>query len=135
SRAGNARSDQEADRASGILVRQSQSRARLDPRLRAGEPEGIQPPRRHGLRARGRDSAGARSEESAIGGAAPLRAEELARARAGKAGACAGGTAARSRSAFTVSRCDRYRPARVGRRLKPLLTPFAPNFVCPLAPD
>ena len=38
-----------ADAASGVLARQSQPRARADRRLRAGEPDPVQPPRRRRL--------------------------------------------------------------------------------------
>ena len=73
--------------------------------------------------------AGARSKKSASRGAAPVRLQELARARTGTAGTCASGAAACGRGACTVSRRRRYRPARAGRRVTLLsrfllLSPF-----------
>ena len=50
--------------------------------LRARQPEGVQPHRRRGLRLHRRHRAGDRSEKSAARGAAAVRAQELAGARA-----------------------------------------------------
>ena len=97
-----ARPREGAHHASGVLVCQSQSRARPDPCVRDGEPEGIQPRRRRGLRFHRRDRAGARSEKSAARGAAVVGAQELARARDRPAGA---GTRRRCGAWRTRRRC------------------------------
>ena len=78
-----------ADRASRLLVRQSQSRARLDQRIRDGEPEGVQPRRRRGLRVHRRHGAGARS--------ARIRNSRRACCPRSRAGACSSPAGARWR--------------------------------------
>ncbi len=82
-----------------------------------GEPEGVQPRRRRRLRLHRRHGAGARSEKSAARGAAVVRAQELARARADAARAGGGRLAARRRRACAVARCRRHRPARARQGL------------------
>ena len=108
---GNLGSGQGADRTCRVLVRQSQSRARLDPRIRFGESERVQPHRRRGLRLHRRYGVGARSQEPATRGAAAVRPEELAHARARTARDGGEGSATGRGRARALARRGRHRPA------------------------
>ena len=102
--AGDARPRQGADRASGVLVRQSQPRARADRRLRDGEPDAVQPRRRRRLRLPRRYRARARS--------ARIRRSRRGCCPRSRAGACSKPTRrarARSGAAARAGACRRCR--------------------------
>ena len=118
--AGDARPGQGAHRASGFFLRQSQSRARADQRVRADEPEGVQPRRWRRLRFRRRQRARARS--------ARIRSWQRGCCRRSRAGGPLEPADARTAEAAlrrvaatpSLSRdVARHRPARAGRGLRP----------------
>src|SRR5437660_3468579 len=117
SRADDTRSRQNAHEAPRLLVGQSQSRARADPRVRPCQPEGVQPPRWRRLRLHRRYGIDPGFKESATGRAASLRIQELAGARAAKAVARRSDPAARSGCAISIGGCDGYRAARARQGL------------------
>jgi aminopeptidase N len=117
--AGYARARARAHRASGLLLRQPQPRARADRRFRR-QSDPVQPRRRRRLRFHRRQSADTRSEEPATRRTARHRLPHLAHAGARPPRQGAGGARAGQIRVHPVARPRRHRRARAGAGIKAL---------------